>query len=193
LKIVLGLGNPGARYARTRHNLGFLVVDELARRAHVELARRDAVSEAARIAEVEIGGEPVVLAEPRTYMNRSGRAAGDLLRRYRGEAADLLVVHDDADLTLGRIRLRPGGGAGGHNGIRSVMTALGTGDFPRVKLGVKGDGREAADLADYVLEEFTPDESAAVRDLVAIGSDAVEAVVTAGIEAAMNRFNPKGT
>jgi len=193
VKIVLGLGNPGARYARTRHNLGFLVVDELARRARVALARRDTVSAAARIAETELCGEAVVLVEPRTYMNRSGRAAADVLRRYRSEPADLLVVHDDADLTLGRIRLRPGGGAGGHNGIRSVMTALGTGDFPRMKLGVKGDGRDAADLADYVLEDFAADEWPTVSDLVTIGSDAAEAFIATGLEAAMNRFNPKGT
>lgn len=191
MKIVLGLGNPGARYRSTRHNMGFRVADVLARRFGADLARRDEVTDLARIAQVVIAGQTTLLAQPRTFMNRSGRAALALCGHFRSEAGDLLVVHDDADLELGRVRIRTGGSAGGHNGIRSLISVLGTEEFPRVKLGVRGAGRDGEDLAEYVLEEFDADEHATAEALALLGADAVETVIAEGIEAAMRRFNPR--
>jgi PTH1 family peptidyl-tRNA hydrolase len=192
VKIVLGLGNPGPHYASTRHNIGFRVVDCLAERAGVRPARAGGASELTWSAATEFGGEPVVLAKPRTFMNRSGRAAVDLVRRLDAAPGDLLVVHDDADLALGRIRIRSGGGTGGHNGIRSITDALQTPEFLRLKLGVRGAARDATDLSDYVLEPFADDETQAVAMLVTLGADAVETILCAGLEAAMNRFHPSG-
>ncbi len=189
MKIVLGLGNPGARYRSTRHNLGFRVADLLAGRGGGVFTREDTITDLALVAEVEIALEPVVLAKPRTFMNRSGRAALALCRHFDVGPLDLLVVQDDADLPLGRARIRPGGSAGGHNGIRSLISSLGTEEFPRVKLGVRGAGREDLDLAGYVLEEFLKDERASAEALTVLGADAVEAVIREGILAAMNRFN----
>jgi PTH1 family peptidyl-tRNA hydrolase len=122
-------------------------------------------------------------------MNRSGRAAVALREHYGIPPEDLLVVYDDADLELGRVRIRPDGGAGGHNGMRSVITALGSEAFPRVRLGVLGQERDSTELADYVLAEFNPDEEEAARSLVLLGADAVEAALQDGIPEAMNRFN----
>lgn len=191
MKIVLGLGNPGERYAGTRHNLGFRVVDELARRHSVAFRRRDELSDQSWTAETTIASEDVVLAKPRTFMNRSGRAGASLLRRFDLAPADLLVIHDDADLELGRVRVRPSGGAGGHNGLRSLIATLGSGEFPRIKLGVRGAGRERVDLAEYVLGEFDPSERSVVAALAALGADAVEAVLASGVESAMNAWNGK--
>jgi PTH1 family peptidyl-tRNA hydrolase len=130
-----------------------------------------------------------VLAKPRTYMNRSGRAAAALCRFHGARPEELLVVYDDADLPLGRIRIRRTGGAGGHNGIRSLIEVLGTPDFPRVRLGVKGEGRDDGDLADYVLDSFELDELQHVGPLIDLGVEGVEEILERGIEAAMNRFN----
>ena len=189
MKIVLGLGNPGARYRSTRHNLGFRVADLLAERRQAAFSRPDGITGLALVAEVVIAQEPVILAKPRTFMNRSGRAALALCRYFQVGAGDLVVVHDDADLPLGRVRIRQGGSAGGHNGIRSVILSLGTEEFTRVKLGVLGTGRGDGDLADYVLEEFAAEERALADSLAALGAEAVEAVIGEGIAPAMNRFN----
>ncbi len=188
-KIVLGLGNPGARYARTRHNVGFRVLDLLAERAGARFARTEPLGDVCSSAWAEIGGASVVLAKPRTYMNRSGRAGVALLARYGAAPADLLVVHDDADIELGRIRIRSGGSAGGHNGLRSLIGAIGTTEFPRVRLGIRGAAREDVDLVEYVLEDFEDAELESVDSLVSAGADAVEAVLSCGLAAAMNRFN----
>jgi PTH1 family peptidyl-tRNA hydrolase len=133
----------------------------------------------------------VVLAKPRTYMNRSGAAALALLDRFGAAPTDLVVVFDDADLALGRVRVRGEGRAGGHNGIRSILDSLRTETFPRVKLGVRGIGRDDAELADYVLEPFLDDEVALVEPMVERGADAVETLVQEGLDAAMNAWNPK--
>jgi PTH1 family peptidyl-tRNA hydrolase len=188
-QIVLGLGNPGARYEATRHNLGFRVVEELARRTRTSFHRALPLAGKAWAAEIDgpVGG--VVLAKPATYMNRSGRAALALCERYGAEAGAVLVVYDDADLELGRVRLRPFGGAGGHNGMRSLIDAFRTDAFPRLRLGVRGEGREEAELADYVLQPFEPDEEPVAAGLVVLGADAVEAVLRDGLEAAMNAYN----
>ena len=139
--------------------------------------------------DVSISERQVVLAKPQTFMNRSGLAAAALCRDRGVDSANLLVVYDDADLALGRIRLRPGGGAGGHNGIRSLIEFLGAGEFGRIKLGVRGVGREGRPLADYVLENFDAEELPLVDRLIDLGADAITAALADGVPDAMNRFN----
>lgn len=189
MKIVIGLGNVGAPYQGTRHNIGFRVVDLLAERARVGFTPFPGTERVAWISEALLGDETVVLAKPRTLMNGSGRAAQALAARFDAGPEDLLVVYDDADLALGRVRLRPGGGAGGHNGIRSLLDVLKVDSFGRLRLGVRGTGRDDADLADYVLHSFDPEERTVVEALVCLGADAAQAAVREGIAAAMNRFN----
>jgi PTH1 family peptidyl-tRNA hydrolase len=191
LKIVLGLGNPGARYRSTRHNLGFSVVDLLAERHGASFRRRDEITDQALVAELVVAGQTAILAKPRTYMNRSGRAGLALHRFFDLPLEDLLVAHDDADLPLGRLRIRRGGSAGGHNGIRSLIATLGSEEFPRIKLGVRGPARGEGDLADYVLEEFAEEERGIALALVALGADAVDLVLREGVTVAMNLFNGK--
>jgi peptidyl-tRNA hydrolase, PTH1 family len=173
--VVVGLGNPGRSYERTRHNLGFLVADELARR-HGGSWRKRKRTEAAP---VSLGFQDVTLLKPTTFMNNSGAA----LAEYKAD--DLIVVHDDLDLPEGDVRVKVGGGAGGHNGLRSVIGHLGP-DFVRVRVGV-GRPPPGMGVTDYVLGKM----DAAVRDAVPRATDAVEAVVEDGLEAAMNRFNAR--
>jgi peptidyl-tRNA hydrolase, PTH1 family len=173
--VVVGLGNPGRSYERTRHNLGFLVADELARR-HGGSWRKRKRTEAAP---VSLGFQDVTLLKPTTFMNNSGAA----LVEYKAD--DLIVVHDDLDLPEGDVRVKVGGGAGGHNGLRSVIGHLGP-DFVRVRVGV-GRPPPGMGVTDYVLGKM----DAAVRDAVPRATDAVEAVVEDGLEAAMNRFNAR--
>jgi len=188
--IVLGLGNPGEPYRDTRHNLGFRVIDALAARAGLRLAAEGEWRRYAKVARgTAAGGADVVLAQPRTWMNRSGRAAAALCRAFEVAPRDLLVVHDDADLELGRIRVRRGGSSGGHNGLRSLFEVLGDGSFIRIRLGVRGTGREGEDLADYVLRPFDPDERPVAERLVGLGADAAEHLLREGLDATMNRFN----
>lgn len=191
MRVVLGLGNVGGRYDGTRHNVGFRVVDRLAERARVRWEEFPGPERVAFATEVDLSGERVALIKPRTLMNRSGRAAAAAIDRYRCPVGELLVVFDDADLVLGRVRIRQGGGAGGHNGLRSLMDVLRSPDFGRVKLGVKGAGREESDLADYVLRSFDPEERAVVEPMIALGVEAVEAAVSRGMGEAMNLFNGK--
>jgi peptidyl-tRNA hydrolase, PTH1 family len=173
--VVVGLGNPGRSYERTRHNLGFLVADELARR-HGGSWRKRKRTEAAP---VSLGFQDVTLLKPTTFMNNSGAA----LAEYKAD--DLIVVHDDLDLPEGDVRVKVGGGAGGHNGLRSVIGHLGP-DFVRVRVGV-GRPPPGMGVTDYVLGKM----DVAVRDAVPRATDAVEAVVEDGLEAAMNRFNAR--
>ncbi len=187
--IVLGLGNPGLRYRKTRHNLGFWVLDRLAKRYSSRFRKEGDLGRKAWTAEVESGSQRVVFAKPRTYMNRSGGAAAALCRRYRVGTEQLLVVHDEADLPLGRLRIRREGGAGGHNGLRSLIEVLGNGDFARIRLGVAGADRPQGDLADYLLTPFTSDERETAERLADLAADAVQAVLVEGIEAAQNRFH----
>ncbi len=189
MRVVLGLGNVGSRYAGTRHNVGFRVVELLAERERVRWQELPGPERLAYTAEVELAGQPVALLKARTLMNRSGRAAAAALDRYRCPVEELLVVFDDADLILGRVRVRQGGGAGGHNGLRSLMDVLRSPDFGRVKLGVKGQGREESDLADYVLRPFEAEEKGVVDPMIELGAEAVDAVLAHGLEAAMNAFN----
>jgi PTH1 family peptidyl-tRNA hydrolase len=187
--IVLGLGNPGEEYRRTRHNLGFRVLDRVARDRRLSFRPDDAVKRKAWTAEWADADGRIVLAKPRTYMNRSGTAAAALCRRHDCPPERVLAVYDDADLELGRLRVRPDGGAGGHNGIRSLIDGLGTRAFPRVRLGVRGAARGDADLADYVLLPFEREEERVAEELVELGAEAVLAVVRDGVVAAMNHYN----
>jgi PTH1 family peptidyl-tRNA hydrolase len=192
LKVVLGLGNDGPEYRWTRHNVGFMVADVIASRCGAEFTARGDLGRLCYRAETTYGGERVVLAKPRTLMNRSGQAAVALQRKYGVEPADFIVVFDDADLAFGRVRVRPEGGAGGHNGVRSLIECFGLRVFPRVKLGVLGEGRHSRDLADYVLDGFLPDERATVGTMVDLGADAVEAVLRDGVESAQRAYNGAG-
>lgn len=182
MKAIVGLGNPGREYARTRHNIGFDVVDEVARRWNVQLRPWKSAADV-----VVVSSRGVVLAEPQTFMNASGEAVGRLAAFYGLEPGDLLVVADEVQLPLGRIRLRGAGSAGGHNGLKSIIQHLGT-EFSRLRIGV-GRGDPTWDLADHVLSRFGPGEREAAIEAVGRAADAVEFFVEHGVEAAMNRFN----
>jgi PTH1 family peptidyl-tRNA hydrolase len=185
MRVVVGLGNPGDRYRRTRHNAGFLVVDELAARAGAAGGREEAE---AWVVEARIAGQAALLAKPLTFMNLSGAAVARLLEGRGAAPADLVVVVDDVALELGQLRVRERGTHGGHNGLRSILDALATDEWTRVRLGIrKGDLPE--DLAGYVLAEFPAEDVLVVQEMVGLAADAVEVVVAEGVGAAMNRFN----
>lgn len=189
MKVVLGLGNEGPEYRWTRHNVGFMVADAIALRCNADFAARGDLGRLTWTAEADYGGQRVVLAKPRTLMNRSGQAAAALSRKFGVPPGDFIVVFDDADLAFGRVRVRPEGGAGGHNGIRSLIEHLAIREFPRVKLGVLGEGRHSRDLADYVLDRFHPDERATVGQMVDLAADAVEAILRDGVAIAQRAYN----
>lgn len=188
MKLIVGLGNPGRRYQGTRHNVGFLVVDELTRRYQLTWAMAPSQVPDAFTAK-RFGAEPLLLAKPLTFMNRSGDAVAALARYYGIEPHDLLVVVDEVALPFGRLRARSRGSAGGHNGLRSIIERLGTTEFPRLRLGVgRGDARR--DLADHVLSMFEPDEQSGLEMFIARAADAAEVFAAEGIEQVMNRYNP---
>ena len=184
--LVVGLGNPGREYAGNRHNVGFMVVEELARR-HGGSWRGKFNG---RVAEVRIDEHRVALLEPETYMNESGRSVKAAVTFFKLEPDAVLVVHDDSDLERGRLQVRLGGGLAGHNGLRSVTQHLGTQDFMRLRVGVGRPGRgDRRPLADYVLSDFDAEQD--VGDLVARGADAVETLDAEGLEAAQRRVNSR--
>ena len=185
IDLVLGLGNPGPQYAGTRHNVGFEVAAEVLRRRGREEWMQRFPCELAVIAP----GRMVVVARPLVYMNRSGTAARRLLAEFEVQAENMLVVVDDVDLPLGVLRLRASGGPGTHNGLRDLCDALGTG-FPRLRIGVGGADR-GADLAEYVLAQFSPDEQALAAAAVRRAADAVEVAMRDGLGRAMNTYNRK--
>jgi PTH1 family peptidyl-tRNA hydrolase len=187
MKLVVGLGNPGRQYEGTRHNVGFEAVNLLASR------HRIAWESAPRGIEALSGrwqGGPAVLAKPLTFMNRSGYAVVGLLQFYKIDVADLLVVVDEVQLEIGRLRTRPSGSAGGHNGLKSIVEALGTEAFPRLRIGV-GRGDTQRDLADHVLGRVEPAERPVIEEAIGRAADAAELFVAEGVLAAMNRFNRK--
>ncbi len=182
--LVAGLGNPGREYARTRHNVGWLVVDELARRHGGSFRRKFS----GQLAEVRLDELRVALLKPETYMNESGRSIGGARKFFKVDPEDLLVVHDDVDLEPGRLQARFGGGLAGHNGLRSLAQSLGTQDFLRLRIGVGRPGRgDRRPVADYVLSPFEPELD--VDALVTRAADAVEAILHDGLEKAQTRFN----
>jgi PTH1 family peptidyl-tRNA hydrolase len=183
------LGNPGREYRGTRHNVGFMLLDRLAERLGVSFSR---VESRSLVTKAEYLGNKLILVKPQTYMNLSGQAVGSLLRFYKVPFERLLVVYDDVDLPLGTLRLRPGGGSAGHNGMRSIIEKSGTQEFPRLRIGVsRPPGRMEA--ADYVLQDFSKDETDLLQEVLTRAADAVLAFVGEGIEAAMNQFNPQGS
>ncbi len=182
MKAIVGLGNPGGEYAGTRHNVGFDVVDEVARRWGVRLRMWKSVAKVAVVSARE-----AVLVEPQTFMNLSGDAISRVAAFHKLDPADVLVVVDEVQLPLGKLRIRRSGSAGGHNGLKSTIQHLGD-QFPRLRIGV-GRGDPLWDLADHVLSRFGRDEREAVEDAIGRAADAVELFVAEGIEAAMNKFN----
>ena len=185
MKVVLGLGNPGKKYAQTRHNLGFLVVDRIAAENRVTVKRKKQDS---LIGEWQTNGERVLLVKPQTFMNHSGEAARQLLRLFPFTAKDLIVIHDDLDLPFGRIRIRPRGGAGGHRGMVSILEALGEEGFFRVRVGI-GRPPTGVDPTDYVLEPFSREERAHLDQLVSRAAEAVGCLLEQGPQRAMEIFN----
>jgi PTH1 family peptidyl-tRNA hydrolase len=185
MRLIVGLGNPGIEYAWTPHNLGFLVVDKLAEQAGIRVARPEAKSLLGR---GQIAGHEVVLAKPQTMMNLSGLAIRELIMRTECEPSDLIVVCDDVALPWGMLRVRERGSAGGHNGLKSVIGALGTMEFPRVRLGVQPE-EHRDDLKEYVLRQIRRDEEDIVAEEVEQGAEAVKLILAEGASQAMNRFN----
>jgi PTH1 family peptidyl-tRNA hydrolase len=184
VKLIVGLGNPGAQYKGTRHNIGFAVIDEIARRAAVGFESAPAEAVIAKWRRPEGG---VLLAKPLTFMNLSGQAVGEIARYFKVDVPDVLIVVDEVQLPLGKLRARARGSAGGHNGLKSVIAHLGD-DFSRLRIGV-GRGEQQRDLADHVLSRFEKDEAAEVERMTTRAADAAEMFITSGIEAVMNAFN----
>jgi len=182
VKAIVGLGNPGSEYKWTRHNVGFEVVDEVARRWNATLKKWKATADV-----TVVRSRDAALVEPRTYMNHSGEAVAAIMTFYKIKPADVLVIVDEVQLPLGRIRLRPSGSAGGHNGLKSVIQHVGS-EFARLRIGIERGDRDR-DLADRVLSKFDRDERETIDRAVQRAADAVETFVADGIDLAMNRFN----
>ena len=184
LKILVGLGNPGSQYQDTRHNIGFALVDYIAQRCQAEW--KDSAQEDSLVAEITVVGQNILLAKPQTYMNGSGRAVKRLCEHRNCLPGGLLIVYDDFLLNFGRVRLRPKGSDGGHNGLASILENLSTNEIPRLRLGI-GSPEKGIDVVDYVLGNF--DEVDKVPDLLSRGVATIETYLTLGIEEAMSRFN----
>lgn len=181
--VLMGLGNPGDKYTRTRHNIGFRCVDALAEHAGIRLNDK---RQHAELGQGTLAGTRVVLAKPRTFMNNSGIAARYLADRFGVKPERVLVILDDMDLPLGTLRLRKAGGSGGHNGLKSINAELGTQDYPRLRIGI---GRPAYDAIAHVLATFSPEEETAVNEVLQQAAEAVEACVEHGVDLAMSRYN----
>ena len=184
--LIVGLGNPGGDYENTRHNVGFAVADELARRGgfSIQRAKFKALTAAA-----SIGGQGALVMKPTTYMNLSGEAVGEAARFYKLAPQRVLVISDDVDLPLGKLRLRASGSAGGHNGLKSIIQHLGSDQFPRLKVGVGGKPHPDYDLADWVLGKLTGEDKKVMDEAVKRAADAIECLLKDGAEKAMNQFN----
>lgn len=185
MQLIVGLGNPGEAYAGTRHNLGYMLLEEICRRNECRRWRRES---RCVIAPCAIGDRDLLLARPATWMNTCGPAVRTLLNDREIEAATMLVAHDDVDLELGQLRIRTGGGAGGHRGVQSLVDALATPEFVRMRMGL-GRPPGNREMTDWVLEPFRRSELGQVEDLVALAAEAAESVVRDGVREAMNRYN----
>jgi len=185
MRLIVGLGNPGEKYRRTRHNAGFMVVDELAQRLSLGAVER--IDEAWAV-KTEIAGERVVLVKPQSFMNRSGPAVEAALRHFNVEPDRLVVISDDVALPLGSMRIRARGSHGGQNGLRSIIESIGSEEFARLRFGI-GSSEPVLDLAGFVLSDFTDSEVLRVQEMVSRAADAICGIVELGVEAAMNNFN----
>lgn len=183
--VVVGLGNPGDKYRYTRHNAGFITIDYMASQYKINVNR---TKFKAVTGEGEIAGEKVLLVKPQTYMNLSGESVMDIMNWYKLETSKLIVIYDDVDLAVGRLRLRPAGSAGSHNGMKSIIYLLNSDDFPRVRIGI-GKQPEYMDLADYVLGRFGDEEIPLMEEAVKNASQAVGEIIKNGINSAMNKYN----
>ena len=184
--LIVGLGNPGEQYENTRHNVGFLVADELGERGSFPIQR---LKFKALTAQAEVGGQGALVMKPTTYMNLSGEAVGEAARFYKIPPGRVLVISDDVDLPLGKLRIRTGGSAGGHNGLKSVIQHLGADQFPRLKVGVGGKPHPDYDMADWVLGKLQGEDKRVMDGAVKRAADAVECFLKDGPQKAMNRFN----
>jgi len=182
--VIVGLGNPGKKYATTRHNVGFLALDTLAMESDIQITK---IKHKALLGEGRIGGKKVVLAKPQTYMNKSGESVQELVNFYKIPLENLIVIYDDIDLDPGRLRIRKKGSGGSHNGMRNIIRLLGDDGFPRIRIGV---GRpEQQDLASFVLSQFPDEVKRDVADMIEKSSMAAKAIVTEGLDVAMNLYN----
>jgi PTH1 family peptidyl-tRNA hydrolase len=192
MKLIIGLGNPGRNYANNRHNVGFKCVDLFAREHGISLTQRRALS---KLGTGEIANTRIVVAKPQTFMNLSGEAVSALVRRYKLSAKDILVIYDDLDLPLGKIRIRERGSAGGHNGLKSIISHLGTQEFHRIKVGIapaedsENISTLKVDAIEHVLSDFTEAERNVMREVYVKVAAAIEFILTEDIAAAMNKYN----
>jgi PTH1 family peptidyl-tRNA hydrolase len=193
MKLIVGLGNPGSGYSRNRHNIGFICLNYFARCNAIRWNRKQA---RARTGTGEIEGDSVLLAKPQAYMNCSGHSVSRLVNKFKININDLIIIHDDLDLPLGRIRIRRGGGSGGHKGINSIISELGSRDFIRIRFGIgrplSDEGivlTDEADIVDFVLSDFTPDEQKSIKPSIVRVSEAITFLLCEGLETAMNRYN----
>lgn len=185
--IIIGLGNPDQRYAATRHNIGFDAITRIADDYNIPL---DFKKHKAICGKGYVGGEKVVLAQPQTFMNLSGESVRELVDFYKVSNEEIIVIYDDISLEVGQLRLRSKGSAGGHNGIKNIISHLGTEEFARIKIGV-GDKPKDWDLADYVLSRFPKEEEPVIREALKRSSEAIKSIITDGMESAMNIYNRK--
>ncbi len=193
MKLIVGLGNPGKEYTMSRHNVGFMCVNYFAKQHKITT---DSKKAHARTGEGEVEGVKVVLAKPFTFMNRSGSSVKELLRKYDLKPEDLIVVHDDMDLPLGKIRIRVGGSSAGHQGINSIIAELGTSDFARIRIGIghpavpeEERGKGSPKVIDYVLEGFSPDDKQVLNKVIVWVCEAINCIITSNVEDAMNEYN----
>jgi PTH1 family peptidyl-tRNA hydrolase len=187
MKLIVGLGNPGRNYARNRHNIGFICINHFARSQGVKFDRKQS---RARTGTGKIAGNEVVLAKPQTHMNSSGESVSRLVKRFKINLEDLIVIHDDLDLPLGKIRLSSGSSSGGHKGINSIIKELGSQDFIRLRIGIgRPAGVSEEEIIAYVLSDFMPEQRKAIAPVIPKVSEAILCLLTEGLEAAMNRYN----
>ncbi|MCQ2547425.1 MAG: aminoacyl-tRNA hydrolase [Clostridia bacterium] len=182
--LIVGLGNPGAKYEKTRHNMGFRTIDSLADKYGIKV---DKLKAKALIGDGRIGTEKVLLVKPQTFMNLSGFAVAELMNFYKIPVENLIVIYDDIDLETGRLRLRAKGSAGTHNGMRDIVQKLGDNGFPRIRIGIGSDVK--GDLADYVTGKLSKAEEERVKDVINMATEAAASIVEDGIDRAMNRYN----
>jgi PTH1 family peptidyl-tRNA hydrolase len=189
MKLIVGLGNPGRVYANNRHNIGFICLNHFARSRGIKFDRKQA---RARIGTGKVAGKEVVVAKPQTYVNLSGQSVSRLIRKFNINLNDLLVIHDDLDLPLGKIRISHGSGSGGHKGVKSIITELGSQDLVRLRVGIGRPTKTVlseAEIIAYVLSDFTPEEKQVISQVIPRVSEAILYLLTEGLTPAMNRYN----